>query len=70
MFLGLHKPIKKEKKYLKQKNNVSKKLFNVWLWHSSVEQNKRYLTIAFTVLEEIYFSLAAEKAHNTQWWKL
>lgn len=33
MFLGLQKPIKIkcEKKYLKQKNNVSKKLFYLWL---------------------------------------
>ena len=26
-----------------------------------LSNNKRYLTIAFTVLEEIYFSLAAQK---------
>lgn len=63
MFLGLLKPIKIKyrEKYLKwKKNNVSKKLF-ICGCDTVLSNNKRNLTIAFTVLEEIYFSLQAQK---------
>lgn len=62
MFLGLLKPIK-----IKCEKNISNK--KIMCQRSSficgcdtVLLNKtRYLTIAFTVLEEIYFSLPAQK---------
>lgn len=75
MFLGLLKPIKIKYEREKKKKAISdrkKERVREALLSTVVTQfcrnNKRYLTIAFTVLEEIYFSLPAtekKRAHYT-----
>lgn len=67
MFLGLRKPIKikykkkKQKKKPKQKKIMCQRSSFICGCDTVLSNNKRYLTIAFTVLEEIYFSLPAQK---------
>lgn len=72
MFLGLLKPIKiKYEKKISQmeKNNVKEALLSAVVTQFC-RTTKRYLTIAFMVLEEVYFSLrGTEKEHITQRWK-
>lgn len=72
MFLGLLKPMNikyEEKKFHIEKNYVSKNLFYLCLWHSSVEQQKIPNDSIYCPGGNVLFSAGTQKEHITQQWK-
>lgn len=64
MFLGLLKPIKikcEKISYTEKKKKMCQRSSFICSYDTVLSNNKSYVTIAFTVLEEIYFLLPAQK---------